>query len=198
MGSQDQGGVSVILQAIRSGEKGAEERLFRVVYQELHRMAHLRMAGQPADHSLQTTELVNEAYIRLVGDDQASWESRRHFFGAAAMAMRQILVDRARRRRAARHGGGQRRVSLDDPPEAARPVDLIALDEALSRLARKNPRKALVVNYRYFLGLTVPETAKLLKVSPRTVDSDWQVARARLRREISMGSAVRRGVEDGK
>ncbi len=198
MGSQDQGGVSVILLAIRNGDKGAEERLFRLVYQELRRMAHLRMAGQPADHSLQTTALVNEAYIRLIGDDQASWESRRHFFGAAAMAMRQILVDRARRRRAARHGDGQRRVSLDDPPEAARPVDLIALDEALSRLARKDPRKALVVSYRYFLGLTVPETAKLLKVSPRTVDSDWQAARARLRREISRSSAGRRGVEDGK
>ena len=198
MGSQDQGGVSVILQAIRSGEKGAEERLFRVVYQELHRMAHLRMAGQPADHSLQTTELVNEAYLRLVGGQQASWESRRHFFGAAAMAMRQILVDRARRRRAVRHGGGQRRVLLDDPPEATRPVDLIALDEALSRLARKDPRKALVVSYRYFLGLTVPETARLLKISPRTVDSDWQVARARLRREISKSSTVRDGVENGK
>ena len=198
MGSQDQGGVSVILLAIRNGDKGAEERLFRLVYQELRRMAHLRMAGQPADHSLQTTALVNEAYIRLIGDDQASWESRRHFFGAAAMAMRQILVDRARRRQAVRHGGGQRRVLLDDPPEATRPVDLIALDEALSRLARKDPRKALVVSYRYFLGLTVPETARLLKISPRTVDSDWQVARARLRREISKSSAVRDGVENGK
>lgn len=193
MVSRDQETVSLILHAARNGEAGATERLFRAVYAELHRMARRRMIGRRPVDSLQTTELVHEAYIRLVPNDQRSWENRRHFFGAAASAMRQILVDRARKRGAARHGGDHRRVSLDDPPDAALSVDLIALDEALSRLARKDRRKALVVSHRYFLGLTVPETAELLGVSPRTVDSEWRLARAWLMRELSKGPPLHDG-----
>jgi RNA polymerase sigma factor (TIGR02999 family) len=184
MVSQDQQTVSLILHAAQNGDKGASDRLFKAVYAELHRMAHRQMVGRRPVDSLQSIELVHEAYLRLVPDDQRSWENRRHFFGAAASAMRQILVDRARKRGAVRHGGELRRASFDDPPDAAPSVDMLALDEALDRLASKDERKALVVSHRYFLGLTVPETAELLDVSPRTVDSDWKLARAWLKREL--------------
>jgi RNA polymerase sigma factor (TIGR02999 family) len=184
--SDPQAAVSVILDEVKQRREGAEERLFEVVYDELRRMAHGQMSREEARGTLQTTALVHEAYMRLVKDDQAEWENRRHFFGAAARAMRQILVDRARKRRALRHGGDKKHVPLEsDVADAERSVDLIALDEALDRLAAERPRHAQVVLYRYFLGLTVKETADLLDVAPRTVDTDWAVAKAWLKREIT-------------
>jgi RNA polymerase sigma factor (TIGR02999 family) len=183
--------LTAIFQEISNGAQGATERLFDVVYDELRRMAHGRMLRERPGQTLQTTALVNEAFLRLCSDDQARWENRRHFFGAAARAMRQILVDKAREKRAQKREGGRRRVTLDhDIAAEEAPVDLIALDEALDRLAAENERAADVVKHRYFLGLTVNETAEVLAVSPRTVDSDWQLAKAWLRREISRGHST--------
>lgn len=177
--------MSVILDRVREREEGAEERLFELVYAELRRVAHGQMARERDRGTLQTTALVNEAYLRLVKGDDAGWENRRHFFGAASRAMRQILVDRARKRDAVRHGGEHRRVELDERIAGETPsVDLIALDEALDRLAAERPRQAQVVQHKYFLGLTNQETAELLEVSLRTVEGDWAVARAWLKREM--------------
>ena len=181
--SQD---LSSIFEAIRGGDRNAEERLFNLVYDELRRMAHRQMRKEEPGHTLQTTALVHEAYLRLCKDHRAQWENRRHFFGAAARAMRQILVDKARERVAQKREGRRRKVTLDQNMAAEEtPVDLIALDEALDRLAERHPRPAETVKYRYFLGLTVKETAQLLDVAPRTVDSDWRLAKAWLRRETS-------------
>ncbi|ANM31477.1 hypothetical protein ABI59_20760 [Acidobacteria bacterium Mor1] len=177
--------MTAVLEQVRSGADGATDRLFRLVFEELRVMARARMAGERKGHTLQTTALVNEAYLKLCGG-RSDWENRRHFFGAAARAMRQILVDRARQKAAQKRIEGGERVSLD-PGMATdeQSVDLIALDEALDRLAEVHARPAEVVKYRYFLGLTVPETAELLEVAPRTVDGDWKLARAWLMRELS-------------
>ena len=188
MTSESQEDVSLVLVAIKEGQRGAEERLFRLVYDELRRMAQKRVSDEARGPSLQATALVHEAYLRLFGKQVTEWENRRHFFGAAARAMRQILVDRARERLAKKRDHGGKRITFDDNvPDAERPVELIALDEALARFAREHPRKADVVKFRYFLGLTVEETAKLLEVAPRTVDTDWQFAKAWLRREMDRG-----------
>ena len=171
---------------VRRGVAGASERLFVVVYDELRKLAHARMRAEQPGQTLQTTALVNEAYLRLCRDKGARWENRRHFFGAAARSMRQILVDRARERLAQKRDGALRQVTLDEGIATTEPsVDLIALDEALERLSRSDPRAAEVVKLRYFLGLTVEETADVLEVSPRTVDDDWQYAKAWLRKEMS-------------
>ncbi len=183
----DQDDLSLILHAARNGDEGATDSLFQAVYAELQNLARRQMAGWRAVDSLQSAELVHEAYLRLVPGDERSWENRRHFFGAAASAMRQILVERARKRASEKHGGRLERVSLGDPPHMGPSVDMIALDDALKRLASKDERKTLVVSHRYFLGLTVSQTADLLGVSPRTVDSDWQFARAWLLRELTTG-----------
>ncbi len=190
MSAGDRDDVSLILHEARNGDDGATKRLFQAVYEELHHMARRQMVDWRAVDSLQSGELVHEAYLRLVPDADRSWENRRHFFGAAASAMRQILVERARKRARAKHGGELKRAKLGDPSIEAPSVDVIALDDALNRLASKDERKTLVVSHRYFLGLTVPETADLLGVSPRTVDSDWQFARAWLLRELTKGSKV--------
>lgn len=175
-----------ILDSIRKGEKDAQERLFRIVYEELRRMAHHHMSKEAHHVTLQTTALVNEAYLRLFKDEKVEYENRRHFFGAAAQAMRRILIDRARERLSIKRNWGNKRITLDENvPDAERPVDVLALDEALKRLTQESPRQAEVVEYRYFLGLTVQETAELLAIAPRTVNSDWQLAKAWLRREIS-------------
>ena len=181
--------VSRVFIAIRGGDHEATSRLLPLVYQELRHLARRMMAREPAGQTLQPTALVHEAYLRLLGNQSATWENRAHFFGAAAIAMRRILVERARRRRAARHGGGQERVTLDeevvpsDPPRA----DLLALDEALSRLESSDERASRVVHLRYFAGLGIEETAELLGVSAATVTREWNYARAWLRREITGG-----------
>jgi RNA polymerase sigma factor (TIGR02999 family) len=188
MGETDQKTLSAILDALNNGEAGAEEQLFTVVYNELRRMAHGKMIRQAPGNTLQTTALVHEAYLRLMGNDQAHWHNRRYFFGAAANSMRRILVDRARRRAADKRGAGAKKVPFEDDIAHDEPtIDFIALDEALNALSAVMPRRADVVRYRYFLGMTVDETAELLQVSARTVNSDWELAKSWLRREMTRG-----------
>ncbi len=182
------GAVTQLLARVASGESGAVTSLFDLLYRELRGLAVSAMRAERGNHTLQPTALVHEAFLRLA-DDTGSLESRRHFFGVAASAMRRILVEHARARHAAKRGGHAPRVSIDDvavaAPDTLDPVDLEALDAALSQLAAHDARQARVVELRYFAGLTVEETADVLDASPRTVKRDWQMARAWLRREMS-------------
>lgn len=165
------------------------ERLVPVVYDELRVLAAAQLRGERADHSLQPTALVHEAYVRLAADDRTPWQDRGHFFRAAARAMRRILIEHARRRRRKKRGGGRRRVSLGAIEASSwdEPEDLLALDEALRRLERRDPRSAEVVQLRYFGGFSVPETAEALGVSERTVNREWTFARAWLRAALEQG-----------
>jgi RNA polymerase sigma factor (TIGR02999 family) len=172
------------------GDMSALDRLVPVVYSELHRLAQRYMRGERPDHPLQTTALVNEAYLRLVGWKEVEWKNRAHFFAVAAQIMRRILVDFARSRNYAKRGGCLRRVSLDDAllvTEAADP-DLLDLDDALTRLAAVDSRKSRVVELRFFGGLNNEEIAEVLGTSPFTVIRDWNLARAWLLREMSRAS----------
>jgi RNA polymerase sigma factor (TIGR02999 family) len=150
------------------------------VQPELHRLAHHYMSRERTGHTLQTTELLDEAYLRLVGDPKRNWQNRTHFVAAAAQLMRRIMVDHARERRARKRGGDAVKVSLDDAALVTedRSEELLALDEALERLAAQDPRKSQIVELRYFGGLTVEETAAFLKLSPRTVKREWRTAKA--------------------
>jgi RNA polymerase sigma factor (TIGR02999 family) len=157
-----------------------------LVYEELRHIARRQMRRQRAGHTLQTTALIHEAYVRLVGESDVHWQNRAHFFGVAAKAMRHILVDHARSRHAAKRGGAAQRVTLDEAAViSAQPAELVALDDALRSLAGLDPRKGQVVELKYFGGLTVDEIAKVLRVSPETVARDWRLARAWLLRELS-------------
>ena len=184
--------VTRILSAIEQGEPQASERLLPLVYDELRKLAAQKLAQEKPGQTLQATALVHEAYLRLVQSPQREqwaakdWNSRGHFFAAAAEAMRRILVENARRRSRAKHGGGRERVELDSSALVAPEIDhdLIALDEALDRLAAADALSAQVVKLRYFAGLTIPQTAEMLGVSPRKADFLWSFARAWLRREI--------------
>ncbi|MBK6485360.1 MAG: sigma-70 family RNA polymerase sigma factor [Gemmatimonadetes bacterium] len=170
---------------LQQGKDGAADELVPMVYGELHNLAVHYMRLERGDHTLQPTALVHEAYMRLVDQRNASWQNRSHFFGIAAQAMRRILVDHARRKRAGKREGGDR-VTLDasvaEAPE--RSVDLIALDDALTRLAELDPRQARVVELRFFGGLDIEQTAESLGISPATVKRDWTFARAFLQREM--------------
>jgi RNA polymerase sigma factor (TIGR02999 family) len=179
-----------IFEAIRRGDSRAAENLLPLVYEELRRLAAGKMAQEAAGHTLQPTALVHEAWMRLTGNDPPHWENRAHFFGAAAEAMRRILIDNARRKRALRHGGGQQRVNLEDIDIAAVAEDdqLLALHEALDKFAAVDPAKAELVKLRYFAGLTIQEAAEILGVSEPTVKRHWAFARAWLYREISSAS----------
>jgi RNA polymerase sigma factor (TIGR02999 family) len=156
-----------------------------LVYAELHRLAHRHMRGQTPGHPLQTTALVHEAYLRLIGSSQVGWQNRAHFFAVSAQLMRRVLVDAVRARRAQKRGGQAVILSLGeaDAPELPRP-DLLALDEALDALAAFDPRKAQVVELRYFGGLTVEETSEVLKVSGATIERDWQMAKLWLSKRL--------------
>jgi RNA polymerase sigma-70 factor (ECF subfamily) len=169
------------------GGDEAHERLYEAVYPELRRMAAGLMRRERPDHTLQATALVNEAYIQLVDRARVEWDGRAHFFGAAARAMRRILVDHARRRRADRRGGGARRITLDEAqlPGAGSDEGLLTINDALERLAAFDPRGARIVELRVFGGLSVPEAAQLLGVSKRTVDGDWAVAKRYLARALT-------------
>src|SRR5262245_26405364 len=181
--------VTQILHAIAQGDPSAASQLLPLVYDELRQLAAHRLAHQTPGHTLQPTALVHEVYLRLVGQPQGSdWDNRGHFFAAAAEAMRRILVENARRKGRRKHGGGLTRRDLDDAPEVAVPEtheDLLALDEALTRLVSTDPRAARLVELRYFAGLSIPEAANALGVSPRTADRLWAFARAWLLREIA-------------
>ena len=182
--------VTVLLRAWSGGDPAALDQLTSIVYDELHRLARRYLRGERRDHSLQTTALVNEAYLRLVDRTRMEWQDRAHFFAVSAQAMRRILVDHARRRNVKR-GRGLRRVSLDEATMIGgeRATDLAALDDALTLLAERDPRKAQVVEMRFFGGLSVEESAEVLGVSPVTVMRDWRAARAWLYRELSSGGS---------
>ena len=179
--------ITQLLQSWSQGDQGAIEKLAPLVYGELHRLAQRYMSDERPGHTLQTTALVNEAYLRLVDSAHANWESRAHFFGVCAQVMRRILVDWARSRQALKRGGNVSALDLDEALAAAKQpsTDLVAVDDALKALAAVDPRKGQVVEMRFFGGLTVKETAEVLKVSPETVQRDWSLAKSWLRRELS-------------
>jgi RNA polymerase sigma factor (TIGR02999 family) len=182
--------VSQILQQIEAGDPSAAEKLLPLVYEELRKLAAARMAAESPSHTLQATALVHEAYVRLIDNDRAGrWNSRGHFFAAAAEAMRRILVDSARRKRRVKRGGQHRRVNPDFVEPAVNELhpDVLAIDEALDKLAKIDASAAQLVKLRYFTGLTIDEAASVLGVSPRTADSWWAYARAWLLREIHPG-----------
>jgi RNA polymerase sigma-70 factor (ECF subfamily) len=187
------GDVTALLRLWSDGDEQAFDRLVPLVYDELHRMALRYLAGERSNVSLQATALVNEVCLRLLGWDQARWQNRGHFFGVSAQIMRRVLVDIARRRLADRRGGAYSvRVPLDvvELPASERDTDLVAIDRALEKLASEDPRKARVVELRFFGGLSMEEVARALDVSIRTVHSDWAFARAWMYRELSGGEAV--------
>ena len=167
-----------ILAAIERGDPKAADQLLPLVYDELRKLAAHKMAQQPAGQTLQATSLVHEAWLKLVGSGKEHWESRRHFFSAAAEAMRHILIDRARKRLSVRHGGGQQRLDIDEV-EVAAPVEhetLLALNEALDEFEKLDPAKAEVVKLKFFVGLTERETAEILGLSERTIERYWSFA----------------------
>lgn len=179
--------VNQLLVAWSGGDQVARDELMTVVYQELHRLAHHYMKRESPGHTLQTSALVNEAFLRLVDQRDVQWRNRAHFFAIAAQMMRRILVDYARNRRYAKRGGGTPDMSLDEAliMSDERGAEVVALDETLERLAEVDPRKSQIVELRFFGGLSIEETAEVLAVSPGTVMRDWTLAKAWLRREMS-------------
>jgi RNA polymerase sigma-70 factor (ECF subfamily) len=179
--------VTKLLLAWSEGEERAREELVPLVYEELHRLAKLYMRRERSGHTLQTSALVNEAYLRLVGVKDVRWQNRAHFFAVSARLMRRILVDFARAKHDLKRGGGALQVSLDEAlaVSPAPSADLLALDEALTRLVLLHPRQGEVVEMRYFGGLSEKEVAEVLKVSLRTIQQDWRLARLWLYRELS-------------
>lgn len=183
--------VTPLLLAWGSGDKSAGERLLPAIYDELHRQAARAMRREADEHTLQPTALVHEAYLRLVDQRRAEWHNRAQFFGVAAQIMRRILVDHARAQHATKRGGAMQQITLGDAhqsssaPEDDTALDVLALHDALERLAVIDPDQARVVELRYFGGMNIEETAEALGISPATVKREWAVARAWLRRELS-------------
>ena len=172
--------ITLVLQAIGRGESQASTDLLPLVYEELRHLAAARMARENAGQTLQPTALVHEAWLRLVADGERSWENRAHFFGAAAEAMRRILIDKARRKAGLKHGGGQERLNVDDLQLTAATADdkILLVNEALERLEVEDPESARIVMLKFFGGLTNQEVAKILGVTERTVERDWAYAKA--------------------
>jgi RNA polymerase sigma factor (TIGR02999 family) len=188
--------ITRILSAIEQGDPHAAAQLLPLVYDELRRLAAQRLSQEKPGQTLEATGLVHEAYLRLVGtDEEKRWDNRGHFFAAAAEAMRRILVENARRKRSGKHGGGMVRQDLDEIHLAAAELceDLLALDEALERLAEKDAVKAELVKLRHFAGLTVDQAAQALGISPATADRYWAYARAWLHTEITRGDEAAAG-----
>lgn len=180
--------VTQILSQIESGDPSAADQLLPLVYEELRKLATARIAHERPGQTLQATALVHEAYVRLVNVSEARhWNSRGHFFAAAAEAMRRILVEQARRKKSQKRGGGLNRVGLSDADLAggSRDLDLTALDDAIGRLEQQDPRAAEVVKLRFFVGLTIKETADAIGISPATADNDWAYARSWLRVQLN-------------
>ena len=179
--------VTQLLVAWGNGDQAARDELMPLVYAELHRLAHRHIKRERPGHTLQTSALVNEAFVRLVDQRDVEWQSRAHFFGIAAQMMRRILVDYARKRRFAKRGGNQLQVSLNEELVAAnqRSAEVVLLDDALTQLAEIDERKSKVVELKFFGGLSIEETAEALGVSPGTVMRDWTLAKAWLRRAMT-------------
>jgi RNA polymerase sigma factor (TIGR02999 family) len=179
--------VTQLLIAWGDGDRTAFDKLMPLVYEELRKLAHHYISRERPGHTLQTSALINEAYLRLVDQDNIQWQSRAHFFGIAARLMRQILVDYARKRSYAKRGGDAHRVPLDEAliVSEERASDIVALDDALNRLAEFDPRQSQIVELRFFGGLSIEETAEVLGVSPGTVMRDWTMAKAWLRTAVS-------------
>ncbi len=183
------GEITQLLKAMHAGDAGAADRLLPLVYHELHRIAQAYMRRERPDHTLQATALINEAYLRLAGED-IDWSSRAQFVGLAAHVMRQVLVDYARQHRASRRAGDMHRVEMNEDLAISpdRLEEVASIDEALTRLADANPRQARVVELRYFGGLSVDQIARILDVSPRSVKRDWSLARIALNRHLRPGA----------
>lgn len=180
------------LSACHDGAPEALESLLPLVYDELHRQAVRFFGRERTGHTLQPTALVNEVYLRLINQHEISWQNRAQFFGIAAQMMRRILVSHARARAAQKRGGGETRITLNEGAAVApeRDVNVLAIDEALTKLANIDPEKSRMVELRFFSGLSVEETAQVMGVSPRTIDRQWQTAKAWLHREISASEAA--------
>lgn len=192
MNTKPPGEISQLLVSWSAGEEKALDELMPRVYQELRILAARQLRRERADHTLQTTGLVNEAFLKLVEQDGVQWTSRAHFFAIAATAMRRVLVDYARQRGAQKRGGDAKRVSLDQVQLAVRhDVDLMDLDECLARLEELDPQQGKVVELRYFAGCTIDEIAEVLQISPSTVKREWRMAKVWLRAELQ------EGIEDG-
>jgi RNA polymerase sigma factor (TIGR02999 family) len=178
--------ITLMLEAVAQGQKQASEDLLPLVYEELRRVASVRMAQESAGQTLQPTALVHEAWLQLIGSGERSWENRAHFFGAAADAMRRILIDKARRKSRLKHGGGQTRVEIlnSDLADTTPDDNVVLIDEALQKLEKQDPEQARVVVLKFFGGLTNQEVADALGVGERTVDRHWSCAKARLFRWI--------------
>src|SRR5262245_29493956 len=183
--------VTRILSAIERGDPQAPEQLLPLVYDELRRLAAVRLTQEKAGQTLQPTALVHEAYLRLVADEGSRWNSRGHFFAAAAQAMRRILVENALRKQTVRHGGGRRRVPLEEFHRVTEsPPDLLDLDDALTRLAAEEPAKAQLVQLRFFAGLSTPEAAAALGISVASAERWWEYARTWLYSELEGGEEI--------
>lgn len=178
--------ITQILKRATDGDDSAVRHLMPLVYSELRALAESYLRQERSDHTLQATALVHEAYVRLIKQDDVKWQNRAHFFAVAAQAIRRILVDHARTRRRGKRGGGLQRVRLDEDVAVLeeRDLDLVALDESMEKLAGLHERQARIVELRFFGGMTLKEVGEFLGVSPRTVDGDWSMARAWLRREL--------------
>lgn len=179
--------VTELLRRWSRGDVAARESLVPLVYDELRRLARYYLASQRSDHTMQSTAIVHEAYLRLAGRDNVHWENRGHFFAVAAQLMRRILVDHARKRNAAKRGGAQVTLLVDEAvePSSQRELDLVALDDALKALAELDARQSRIVELRFFGGLSIEDTSRLLEISPATVKREWSTARAWLYAEIS-------------
>lgn len=188
--SEEASDVTALLVRLRKGDEASLDELLPAVYDELRRIAHNQLHEERADHTLQTTELVHEAYLKLVDHDSVEWTDRQHFFAVAARAMRQVLIDHARQKTAEKRGGTASEVPLDNVTltQEKGPAELIALDDALDRLAQRDERSAKVVECRFFGGYTIQETADVLDVSRSTIKRDWRAARAWLNREMQPSS----------
>ena len=178
----DMSGVTSVLESVCRGEKSPAEELLPLVYEELRRVATGQMAGQAAGHTLQPTALVHEAWLRLVNEEGRTWRNRSHFFRVAAMAMRQILVDRARKKSSLKGGGGGGRISLEDLDVAAPTMDdrVLLVDQCLDRLEQEAPESARIISLKYFAGLTNKEVAAILDMPERSLERQWAYARTRL------------------
>jgi len=186
-GTHDQSQVAQLLHDLSAGKTGAEEALLPLIYDELRALARHFMVQERTGHTLQTTALVHEAYLRLCGSSQQKWEGKDHYMRLAAQAMRRVLIDHARRKRSQKRGRDYQRVEFDADMVICLDdtVDLLALDHALNELVDLNPRLVQLVELRYFCGFTVEETAKVIGISPRTAKSDWRLAKAWLKEKLS-------------